>query len=708
MDEELIEIIEGNFSRTIFKSDNYMVCKFETNEGSITVTGPSFDYDLGQKYILSGTYVDHPKYGIQFNIKTIDKYIPTQKDEIINFLSSKSFKGIGKKAAEKIYDHFGDDTLRILKDKPDLINDLDLTEKQLIGLSDGFKNLNDPQNEIMFFLASNGFNNIDSQKIFNRFRFSTIDVANDNPFKFYNEVYGINFGKVKDFARKIEFEDKENKYRESFLINLISEFTFNTGDIYISEEDLLRILEKYGSLDNYEDILQRCIDNNYLIKKVEKIYLFDDYNDENYIAIYLKSFESDLILDDTLIQEGIDLNENMLNISYDPLQKQAINNFFRNGISIIVGGPGTGKTTIVKAMVNMFKDYFPYNNLIVVAPTGRAAKRINEICDVEAKTIHSLLRWNLETNTFVYDIDNPIMYDAIIIDEFSMVDNNLFASLLKACRNIKKICIIGDDNQLPSIRPGYVLNNLIESNVFTTTHLISNYRQSSGSEIISLSNDVIENDIDLNRYTKDIKFLDIKKDSFNLVQMIKDDVNNGYSLDEIQVLAPMYKGEWGIDNLNKQLQSAFNPKDKSKKEKEFGNTLFREEDKILQLKNRPNEDVFNGDIGKLEDIDFKEKTLLVNYNDVYCFYSYEELNEISLAYAMSVHKSQGSEYQIVYFIISRNNMHMLNKKLVYTAISRAKTKLTIIGEESVFNKGVSNMMRKRNTTLVEKLINTQK
>lgn len=708
MDEELIEIIEGNFSRTIFKSDNYMVCKFETNEGSITVTGPSFDFDLGQKYILSGTYVDHPKYGFQFNIKTIDKYIPTQKDEIINFLSSKSFKGIGKKAAEKIYDHFGDDTLSILKDTPDLINDLDLTEKQLIGLSDGFKNLNDPQNEIMFFLASNGFNNIDSQKIFNRFRFSTIEVANDNPFRFYNEVYGINFGKVKDFAKKIEFEDKENKYRESFLINLISEFTFNTGDIYISEENLLRILEKYGSLDNYEDILQRCIDNNYLIKKVDKIYLFDDYNDENYIASYLKSFESDLTLDDTLIQEGIDLNENMLNISYDSLQKQAINSFFKNGISIIVGGPGTGKTTIVKAMVNMFKDYFPYNNLIVVAPTGRAAKRINEICDVEAKTIHSLLRWNLETNTFVYDIDNPIMYDAIIIDEFSMVDNNLFASLLKACRNIKKICIIGDENQLPSIRPGYVLNNLIESNVFNTTYLVSNYRQTSGSEIISLSNDVIENDIDLSRYSKDIKFLDIKKDSFNLVQMIKNDINDGYSLDEIQVLAPMYKGEWGIDNLNIQLQSAFNPKDKSKKEKEFGSTLFREKDKILQLKNRPSEDVFNGDIGKLEDIDFKEKSLLVNYNDVYCFYSYEELNEISLAYAMSVHKSQGSEYQIVYFIISRNNMHMLNKKLIYTAISRAKTKLTIIGEESVFNKGVSSMMRKRNTTLIEKLLNAQK
>lgn len=704
MDDEIIEIIEGNFTKVIYRSDNYMVCKFETDEGSLTITGPSFDFDLGQKYILSGSYVDHPKYGFQFNVKTIEKCLPTKKDEIISFLSSKSFKGIGKKAAEKIYEQFGDDTLNILKDNIELIKDIDLSEKQLLGLTEGFVNLNDPKNEIMFFLASNGFNSIDSQKIFNRFKLATIEVANDNPFKFYNEVYGINFGKVKDFAKKIDFENRENKFKEAFLINIISEFTFNTGDTYIEEQQLIEILNKYGSMNNYEEILSLAIDHNYLVKNGNRIYLYDDYNDENYIASYLKSFNSEMILDDVLIEEGIDLNENDLNIKYDPLQKQAIHNFFSNGISIIVGGPGTGKTTIVKAMVNMFRDYFPYNNLIVVAPTGRAAKRINEICDVEAKTIHSLLRWNLETNTFVYDIDNPILYDTIIIDEFSMVDNNLFASLLKACKNIKKICIIGDDNQLPSIRPGYVLNDLIESKQFVTTHLISNYRQSSGNEIITLAENIINSNVNLYGFNKDIKFLDVKKDSFNLVQMISDDIRNGYSLDEIQVLAPMYKGEWGIDNLNIQLQSAFNPANASKKERVVGNTIYRQNDKILQLKNRPNEDVFNGDIGILEDIDTKEKTLLVNYNNVYCFYGYDELNEISLAYAMSVHKSQGSEYQIVYFILSRNNMHMLNKKLIYTAISRAKTKLTIIGEESVFMQGINHLMKRRNTSLIEKLL----
>lgn len=703
MDEELIELIEGRFTKTIYKSDNYMVCKFETNEGSITTTGPSFDFDNDQKYILTGTYVDHPRYGFQFNIKTIDKYIPTKKDEIISFLSSKVFKGIGKKAAEKIYDELGDDALNLIKNNREIINDLNLTQKQIDGLNAGFNSIDDPQNEIMFYLVSNGFSNVEAQKIFNKFKFNTIEVIKENPFRLFNDVYGIGFVKVRDFASKIEFENKEDKYKEAYLINVLKEYTFNSGDLYISEDELLLILESKGSMLNYQSVLENAIDNKYLYKKNEKIYLYDDYKDESYIANYLKTFDNEMILDEKLIKEGIYSNENELSIKYDELQKQAINNFFRNGISIIVGGPGTGKTTIVKAMVNMFKDYFPYNNLMVVAPTGRAAKRINEICDVEAKTIHSLLRWNLETNTFVYGIDNPIMYDAIIIDEFSMVDNNLFACLLKACKNIRKICIIGDDNQLPSIRPGFVLNNFIESEVFVTTHLISNYRQSSGSEIINLSNDIINNDIDLERYHKDIRFLDFKKDKIDLVRMIENDLAEGYSLDEIQVLAPMYKGEWGIDNLNLQLQEAFNPSDKSKKEKTFGQLKFRENDKIIQLKNRPNDDVFNGDIGKLEEIDTKEKCLLVNYNGIYCFYNYEELTEISLAYAMSVHKSQGSEYQIVYFVLSRNNMHMLNKKLIYTAISRAKSKLIIIGEESVLLQGINHLMKKRNTTLVEKL-----
>lgn len=706
MDNEIIDIIEGFFTRSIYKSDNYMVSLFKTNDGTITTTGPNFDYDLNQKYVLTGNYVEHYKYGFQFNIHTFEKYIPTQKEEIISFLKSKTFKGIGKSTAEKIYEYFGDETINILKENPERIFELDLTNKQLESLDNGFKSLNDPENEIMFYLISNGFNNIDAQKIFTKFKLATIEIGDLNPFRFYNEVEGMSFEKVKSFASKKTFEDSENKYKEAFIIYLITEYCFNTGDTYILRDILIDILNKYGTIDNFDEIIDRSVNNNYLIVEGERIYLFDDYNDEQYIANYLNHLDNSLVIDELLINEAIDSSEKELNIKYDNLQKEAIKSFFINNISIIVGGPGTGKTTIVKTMCKMFNDLFPYNNLIVVAPTGRAAKRINEICNVEAKTIHSLLRWNKETNTFVYDANNPIVYDAIIIDEFSMVDSNLFACLLKAGSMIKKIAIIGDDNQLPSIRPGNVLNDLIESNRFNVTHLNINFRQTKGNEIINLSNDIINNKIDLNRYSKDICFIDIKKQNIDLISLIKKDIENGYSLDEIQVLTPMYKGEWGIDNLNILMQQAFNPSSNNKKEKETTKYIFRENDKILQLKNRPTDDVYNGDIGILKEVNLKEKYLLVDYQGIPCFYSYDELIDISLAYTMSVHKAQGSEYQIVYFIISRNNLYMLDKKLIYTAISRAKTKLVIIGEESIFMQGINRISRKRNTTLINFINNS--
>lgn len=704
MDNEINELVEGKFTRIIYKTDNYMVSKFETEDGSITVTGPSFDYEIEQRYILTGNFVDHPKYGFQFNMIKIEKYLPSKKDEIINYLKSKAFPGIGKRCAEKIYNHFGDDALNILKDNSSLLLELDLSEKQLISLQKGFENLNDPQNEIIFNLVSNGFSSLDAQKIFNRFKLVTFDIAKDNPFRFYNDVYGISFDKVKNYAKSIDFDNSEIKYKESFLIHVIRELTFNNGDIYVNEEELINSLSYYGNFDNYEDVLQFALSNNYIIKENNHIYLIDDYNDEIYIANYLLSMKNDLFLEDELINEGIQTAQNEFSIKYDGKQIDAISNFFKNNVSFIVGGPGTGKTTIVNAMVNIFKQYFPYHNLIVVAPTGRAAKRINEICEVESKTIHSLLRWNKETNLFMCNEDNPIMYDAIIIDEFSMVDNSLFASLLKASKRVNKICIIGDHNQLPSIRPGYVLNDLIESNKFVTTFLTANYRQTVGNEIISLCEDIICDDVDLSKYTKDINFIDIKKENVDIVKLIEGDIINGYSLDEIQILAPMYKSEFGIDNLNNLLQNTFNPKDKDKTEKIVGNSIFRENDKILQLKNRPSDDVYNGDIGRLEEIDLNQKCLLVNYQNTYVLYNYDELTDISLAYAMSVHKAQGSEYQIVYFILSKNNTFMLNKKLIYTAVSRAKIKLTIIAEESIFKQGLKHMMKDRKTTLKQRLM----
>ncbi len=705
MADNSFDSLNGFFTHTLFKAENYMVAKFKTEDGTITVTGPSFDYDKKSEYLISGNYVEHPRYGLQFSISTIERALPSRKSDIIAFLSSRTFKGIGRKAAEKIYEAYGDDTFAILKNDPDLIFSLDLKEKQITSLLEGLKQLSDPHNEIIFHLISNGFTNLEAGRIFNRFELSTLEVGQRNPFSFYNDVYGISFEKVKDYASKIDFSEPDLKYKESFLIFLLTDYFFNTGDTYIEYEDFCSLLNRQGGFEAFAEAFDKALLDDYLVKDGERIYLSTDYRDEMLIADFLSRDNNEMSLSEDLIAEGIMNNESDLGIEYDDLQKQAISSFFRNRVSIIVGGPGTGKTTIVKTMVSIFRNNFPFANLIVVAPTGRAAKRINEVCDCESKTIHSLLKWNKETNTFVHNEDEPIIYDAVIIDEFSMVDNSLFASLLKAGSNIKKICVIGDNNQLPSIRPGNVLRDLIESEKFETTLLKANYRQNKGSEIIELANDIIEANIDLNRFSKDIYYYDHLNSAADLLELIKEDLNNGYTLDDIQVLSPMYRGTLGIDNLNQLLQNAFNPPGYGKAQKKIGQVIYRIDDKILQLKNRPSDDVYNGDIGILQDIDEKENTLMINFDGNYVFYSSEDFQDLTLAYAMSVHKAQGSEYPIVYFVINPNNIRMLNRNLIYTAISRAKNKLVIIGEGSLFIRGCSNMMEQRKTGLKEIITN---
>jgi len=700
--DELVQL-KGKFIRNIYQTNTYMVSVFDCEDSTITITGPFIDYDKNQIYVLSGNYVDHPKYGFQFDYVLIEKYLPSIKEEIITFLASSSFPGIGKKAAEKIYKHFDDQTITILKEDPFKIHEIKLTEKQYNSIIEGFTNLNDPENEIVFHLISNGFNNNDASKIMSVFKLDTLEISKDNPFRFYNDVYGINFDKVKHYASNIEFDDSEIKYCESYLIYLLTEFFFKTGDIYIELDDLYKLMEKNHFNIDYDLLIDRAISNRYIIQEDNRIYLFNDYYDEVFIGQFLNKFNQNFNIDEDLINQFIDLLEDEYVINYDDKQRQAIINFFLNSFSLITGGPGTGKTTIVKSMATIFKKVFPFSNLIVVAPTGRAAKRINEICDVEAKTIHSLLHWNKESNTFVHNIDNPLLYDAIIIDEFSMVDNNLFASLLKACSRVKKICIIGDNNQLPSIKPGDLLNDLLITDKFPTTYLQYNYRQNKGNEIISLANDIILDQINLEKFNKDISFYDIDHDNYDLISLIKHNIEEGYTLDDIQVLTPMHKGLWGIENLNNLLQNTFNPADSSKKEKKVGKYTFRVNDKILQLKNRPNDDVYNGDIGILEDIDEKEGYILVNYSGILVFYEFDDLNDITLAYAFSVHKAQGSEYKVVYFIISRYNIKMLNKKLIYTAISRSKDKLIIISQKNLLKEGISKTLKKRNTSLMERL-----
>ena len=407
------------------------------------------------------------------------------------------------------------------------------------------------------------------------------------------------------------------------------------------------------------------------------------------------------------------LFQTSLAIEYDKKQIDAINSFLDYDLSILTGGPGTGKTTVVRGMVNLFRELYPNHQIACCAPTGRAAKRLAELTKVECQTIHSLLKWDLESNTFGMNEENPLNVDCLIIDEFSMVDAFLFAALCKASSNVKKIVIIGDEDQLPSVGPGCVLKDLIDSELFPVTRLKTIFRQKEGSDVTALAHAIQKRDVDALKFSGDVAFFECSQyDVKDLcIKIVQSALDKGYNLSDIQLLACKYSGVAGIDRLNSALQECFNPHDPSLNQWKSGHRIFRENDKILQLKNQVDDGVYNGDIGLLVEVipaseDFNSQSrLIVDFDGVFAEYTSENLNNITHAYCISVHKSQGSEYPIVILPIVNEATFMLQRRLIYTAVSRAKKSLVLLGNKELFVKAVLKEEKQlRCTTLKQRML----
>lgn len=702
--DELITL-NGKITFVLYRNESnyYTVAKFrvnDDNEHNIIITGTFLEIEEDVLFNIHGYYVEHPKYGIQFKVESMDKPLPSEREGIIRYLSSSSFPGIGKKMAEKIVETLGENCLQEIKDDENCLLRVEkLNKKQFDSIVEGIHQDDDGLQELVSFMNIHGIGMRNLIRINQKYGKDSLKKIKENPYRVVEELDGFGFATADKIGESLGFQKDDPSRLHAYMIALCENLCMKNGDSYLLLNSFqTEFLKKTKGYDvDFDAILESCVISRALVIEEDKIYTKAQYDSEKQIAQFLSNYPYKKIEDyDTdLFQDYLNSLQKDLGIIYDDLQISAIKTLFQKPFSILTGGPGTGKTTVVKAMVTLLKMIYPNCNIACCAPTGRAAKRISEVCEIDSSTIHSLLEWNLESNEFKKNEKEPLTCDVLIIDEFSMVDTYLFSNLVKASKNIKKICIIGDEEQLPSVSCGCVLRDLIDSDCFPVVHLKQIYRQKEGSGVISLAKDILDEDIEFERYKKDAMFLECSPIDIKsiIVQLVQTSIEKNYSIEDIQVLSPMYNGSAGINVLNKALQEAFNPPSNDKLEVKLGYITFREGDKVLQLKNQPDDQVYNGDIGIIQEIippsmsEDKKTTIVVSFQEVIVEYKPEDFMNITLAYCISVHKSQGSEYSIVMMPFTTQHTIMLNRKLIYTAITRSKKSLIMVGDKNAFLKG---------------------
>ncbi len=720
--------IKGTFKRTIFSSnDGFTVGLLkikETDDGDLfdykgkqfTFTGLFAELLIDEDYIFYGEVIDNPKYGIQYKVDKYEKIMPEDKDGLVIFLSSDIFPGVGEKTAKQIVDILGEDCLNLISnDYECLLKVPKITAKKAVDIQSKLIKYNESF-ETVVYLTNLGFNMKDALKIYNHYLEDTIRVTQNNPYELIDTIDTVTFNKIDELRNKINIEKNDERRILALIIYVMKTACFNTGDTYLNFDTIHNVIKSvYEEEIGDEKLNYYLIELNSLGKiiiKDDKFILYEYYKNEHYVAssVYNLSNKDDLTVKDIDIK--IEKLENFFEINYNEEQKRAIKQSLIKNFSIITGGPGTGKTTIIKGITQAYKMVSGYSpeklldKMVLLAPTGRAAKRMSEACSFPASTIHRYLRWNKETGEFGYNERNKVSAEFIIVDETSMIDIDLMANFFKAMPSNIKLVFIGDYNQLESVGPGKVLKDLIESEMINTILLKEIYRQDQNSYITQLAYEVNSGDLQESFLEKKDDYNFIKCENYDILKACCDVANmavkKGYDLKNVQILAPMYKGINGIDNLNKMLQKIFNPKDDAKNETYDADVIYREGDKILQLENMPDDNVFNGDIGFIEKISGTEITIDFDGNKVK--YKPKDYKAIKHGYAISVHKAQGSEFEIVIMPISKEYRIMLYKKLVYTAITRAKRSLILVGDPTSFSKAVYNVGNKERRTLLKDIL----
>ncbi len=733
-----MEQVKGYVEHIIYRNDDngYTVMNLMNGEEEIVCVGNFRTIDLGETLEVSGNYTEHPMYGMQLKAESYRVVEPDDEAGMERYLASGAIKGIGAALASRIIKKFGKDTFRIIEEEPERLAEIKgISEKKAREIAVRMEEKKDMRSA-MVFLQKYGISDAMAVRIYNTYGEGIYGVMRENPYRLAEDVGGIGFRAADEIARKAGIHmDSDYRIRSGILYALAQSMA--EGNIYLPENILLERCTSLLEVD--KEGIEPQISNLAMEKKIvvkladeKRIYAASAYYEELNCAKMLHDLNISMTQgngweasEEKHVQQRIGMLEKTQKIRLDELQKQAVLESIKNGIMILTGGPGTGKTTTINTMIGYFAE--EGMDIFLAAPTGRAAKRMTEATGYEAKTIHRLLELNgasveeKRLAKFERNEENPLEADVIIIDEMSMVDIHLFQALLKAIMPGTRLVMAGDINQLPPVGPGQVLRDLIDSGCFPKVMLQKIFRQAEESDIVVNAHRIHEGkNIALDNKSRDFFFLernDVNVIYKHMIQLIREKLPpyvNAGSYD-IQVLTPMRKGSLGVETLNGILQQYLNPPDASKEEHPYGNGLFRAGDKVMQIKNNYQMEwevvskygipvdkglgVFNGDMGVILEINEFSQELVVEFDECRrVAYPFHQLDEIELAYAVTIHKSQGSEYPAVIMPLLSGPRMLMNRNLLYTGVTRAKYCVTILGSRQVVGDMIANESQNRRYT----------
>ena len=723
---EDLEMIQGAISAVVYQNyDNgYAVLRLSVGGGqNVTVVGTIPMPAVGERLLVTGKWSTHASYGRQFEAEFLERLMPQSAMEILNYLSSRVIKGIGPKMATRIVERFGSETLAIMEREPERLSEVaGISREKARAIGEEFR-LQVGIRQLMEFFALHHLPADLAVRTYKLYGESTLELIYDDPYLLMEEGLEAPFGAVDRFAIELGMAGDDPRRIEAGILFELN-YNLTCGHSFLPEEKLVpataQLLNVPGEAVSQD--IQRLLEGERLVRQTLAgsvvIYLPALFEAEQYCTQRLLEFAALSFPEPRGLDKKIRDAQQESGVDYSEEQRQAVREAAASGLLLVTGGPGTGKTTILRGILSLLGQM--QLRCLLAAPTGRAAKRLTEVTGEDASTIHRLLEAGIDPNTgnmvFARDEDNPLKADAVIVDEMSMVDVQLLCALLRAIPQGKRLILVGDPDQLPPVGPGFPFRDMLRSEVLPTVRLTEIFRQAQKSLIVMNAHRVNRGEMpDLKTVNSDFFFM--RRTSEEAVaQLIRDlcttrlPKNMGIPPEQIQVLCPTRKGGVGTVNLNRLLQAALNPPTPEKKERSFGDFLFREGDRVMQIKNNydivwkscdgttAGTGIFNGDVGVIREIDPGAETMTLVFDDRETVYDFTQLNELEPAYAMTVHKSQGSEYRAVILMAWNGSPYLLNRSILYTAITRARELLIVVGREETVAAMVNNAAKNRRYT----------